>query len=66
MFCIAETSSMDSSFNNLSSPWNLQIACEALHDGLWHQGRDRTKSLLKQRFYWPWINVRGGIKKFVH
>jgi len=25
----------------------------ALHDDLGHQGRDRTTSLFKQRFYWP-------------
>ena len=26
---------------------------QALHDDLGHQGRDRTTSLVKQRFYWP-------------
>ena len=26
---------------------------EALHSDLGHQGRDRTTSLIKQRFYWP-------------
>ena len=31
----------------------------ALHDDLGHQGRDRTVSLFKQRFYWP------GMEKFV-
>jgi transposase InsO family protein len=34
----------------------------ALHDDLGHQGRDRTTSLFKQRFYWPgmdtWIENR--------
>ena len=29
---------------------------EALHDDLGHQGRDRTISLVKQRFYWPGID----------
>ncbi|XP_053406573.1 uncharacterized protein K02A2.6-like [Mercenaria mercenaria] len=33
-----------------------------LHDDLGHQGRDRTTSLFKQRFYWPgmdsWIEAR--------
>ena len=32
---------------------------KALHTDLGHQGRDRTTSLIKQRFYWP------GIDKFV-
>ncbi|MCG8078530.1 MAG: hypothetical protein JAY75_20120, partial [Candidatus Thiodiazotropha taylori] len=32
---------------------------KALHIDLGHQGRDRTTSLIKQRFYWP------GIDKFV-
>ena len=58
MFCIAEASSIDSSFNNLSTPWNSEIASfEALHADLGHQGRDRTISLLKQHFYWPGIDA---------
>ena len=28
----------------------------ALHDDLGHQGRDRTTSLVKQRFFWPGID----------
>ncbi|MCG8030631.1 MAG: DDE-type integrase/transposase/recombinase, partial [Candidatus Thiodiazotropha taylori] len=28
----------------------------ALHSNLGHQGRDRTTSLIKQRFYWPCID----------
>ena len=30
---------------------------EALHDDLWHQGRDRTTSLIKQRFFWPGMDT---------
>ena len=29
---------------------------EALHSDLGHQGRDRTTSLIKQRFFWPGID----------
>ena len=29
---------------------------KALHDDLGHQGRDRTTSLIKQRFFWPGID----------
>ena len=32
---------------------------QALHDDLGHQGRDRTTSLFKQRFFWP------GMDKFI-
>ena len=30
---------------------------KALHSDLGHQGRDRTTSLIKQRFYWPGIDT---------
>ena len=30
---------------------------EALHDDLGHQGRDRTMSLIKQRFFWPGMDT---------
>ena len=54
MFCIAEASSVDSSFKNLSSPWKLtDNVFEALHYDLRHQGRDWATTLVKQRFYWP-------------
>ena len=29
----------------------------ALHDDLGHQGRDRTMSLIKQRFFWPGMDT---------
>ena len=29
---------------------------KALHSDLGHQGRDRTMSLIKQRFFWPGID----------
>ena len=39
------------------------IALKGLHDEAGHQGRDRTMSLVKSRFYWP--GVDGDIEKFV-
>ena len=39
------------------------IALHGLHDDASHQGRDRTMSLVKSRFYWPGMD--GDIKKFV-
>ena len=49
---------MDSSFNKFVLPLELRDSVfEALHDDLGHQGRDRTTSLLKQRFYWPGIDA---------
>ena len=37
---------------------------QALHDDLGHQGRDRTLSLVKQRFFWPGMDsfVREQVK----
>ena len=34
-----------------------QEVFQVLHDDLGHQGRDRTTSLFKQRFFWPGIDV---------
>ena len=39
------------------------IALQGLHDEAGHQGRDRTMSLVKSRFYWPGMD--GDIEKFV-
>ena len=39
------------------------IALKGLHDEAGHQGRDRTMSLVKSRFYWPGMD--GDIEKFV-
>jgi len=36
-----------------------EIVFSSLHDDLGHQGRDRTLSLFKQRFFWP------GMERFV-
>ena len=33
------------------------IVFHALHDDLGHQGRNRTTSLMKQRFFWPGMDV---------
>ena len=33
------------------------LVFKALHDSLGHQGRDRTTSLIKQRFFWPGIDA---------
>ena len=33
-----------------------EIVFHAYHDDLGHQGRDRTLSLIQQRFYWPGMN----------
>ena len=32
------------------------IVFKLYHDDLGHQGRDRTASLIKQRFFWPYMN----------
>ena len=34
-----------------------QEVFQALHDDLGHQGRDRTTSLFKQRFFWPGMDA---------
>ena len=34
-----------------------ELVFKALHDSLGHQGRDRTTSLVKQRFFWPGIDA---------
>ena len=39
------------------------IALAGLHDEAGHQGRDRTMSLVKSRFYWPGMD--GDIEKYV-
>lgn len=39
------------------------IALVGLHDEAGHQGRDRTMSLVKSRFYWPGMD--GDIEKYV-
>ena len=41
------------------------IVFRALHDDLGHQGRDRTTSLVKQRFFWPGIDfyIRDRVKQ---
>ena len=39
------------------------IALAGLHDEARHQGRDRTMSLVKSRFYWPGMD--GDIEKYV-
>ena len=52
-------------FQQLVLPLELRDSVfEALHDDLGHQGRDRTTSLLKQRFYWPGIDayVKGKVQ----
>ena len=44
-------------FQQLVVPLSLQGEIfRALHDDLGHQGRDRTTSLIKQRFFWPGID----------
>ena len=41
-------------FQQLVIPLGLRdVVFGALHDDLGHQGRDRTTSLIKQRFFWP-------------
>ena len=39
------------------------IALAGLHDEAGHQGRDRTISLVKSRFYWP--DMDGDIEKYI-
>ena len=44
----------DEEFHQLVLPESLRdIIFKSYHDDLGHQGRDRTLSLIKQRFYWP-------------
>ena len=40
-----------------------EVVFKAFHDDLGHQGRDRTTSLIKQRFYWPAMDF--DIQQFV-
>lgn len=41
-------------YHQLVLPENLRSdVFQALHEDLGHQGRDRTLSLFKQRFFWP-------------
>ena len=45
-------------FLQLVLPPNYRdIVFHALHNDLRHQGRDRTTSLMKQRFFWPGMNT---------
>ena len=39
------------------------VALAGLHDEAGHQGRDRTVSLVKKRFYWPGMD--GDIEKYI-
>ena len=44
-------------FQQLVIPIDFRdVVFRALHDDLGHQGRDRTISLIKQRFFWPGID----------
>ena len=45
-------------FQQLIIPLSYRdVVFKALHDSLGHQGRDRTTSLVKQRFFWPGIDA---------
>ena len=44
-------------FSRLVLPESLRdLVFKSYHDDLGHQGRDRTASLIKQRFFWPFTN----------
>ena len=44
-------------FQQLVIPIDFRdVVFRALHDDLGHQGKDRTISLIKQRFFWPGID----------
>ena len=44
-------------FHQLVIPLSQRdVVFRALHDSMGHQGRDRTTSLVKQRFFWPGID----------
>ena len=48
----------DQDFQQLVIPLSYRdLVFKALHDSLGHQGRDRTTSLIKQRFFWPGIDA---------
>jgi transposase InsO family protein len=50
----------DQPYHQLVLPDSVRVdVFKALHDDLGHQGRDRTISLFKQRFFWP------GMDRFV-
>ena len=45
-------------YNRLVLPEALtDLVFKSYHDDLGHQGRDRTTSLIKQRFFWPYMNT---------
>ena len=44
---------LDSTLAFVVPPKLRPVALTGCHDGMGHQGRDRTLSLLKERFWWP-------------
>ena len=53
-----ETTMNDEKIEQLVIPSHLaEIIFRSYHDDLGHQGRDRTTSLIRRRFFWPGMNA---------
>ena len=56
-YCLEKTTFNGEGIEQLVLPTSLtDTIFKAYHDDLGHQGRDRTTSLIRRRFFWPGMN----------